>query len=854
MKTWTTPAERRLDEYLAERVAREALDGADAAELKEDLRRHVYEEAERRPDPSIGLMQLETILGSLDGGYRPPPPPALPRSKRRTGLMWTFGVILPALVLLLELVSSFCGGVFFNPVPTWWHVLLVALVPAVNAWLLTGACHGTDRAKGAAAGAALVIACFYALLFLPLIHWSLFALIFFGLGIVSLTPILAALASWKVGRDIRAGSAGPATFRIGWRLGAAAAVLALGILEAPAIWTRVNLAQAVSGKENQATAIERLRMWHSERSLLAACYESGGFDAGATRDITDWIGGAAWVAAFGGNVRVDPSTIDSRREIFFRVTGRPFTSVPPPAALARRSGGRGGVMNEWEFDDHLGGDEVAVRLRHLDLKESRFDGHLDSASAIGYGEWTMVFRNQAANAQEARCLVKLPPGGRVSRLTLWVEGEPREAAFSSVSKVKAAYKEVAVQQRRDPVLVTVAGLDTVLVQCFPVPARGEMKIRFGVTAPLDGLRWELPKIVERNFGSTASLEHVVWLQGDHGFQLSGGGDALAAAPDGNGRSLLAALPPDVAMGRGLAVVSEPLAGEPEVVWCEDRFAAESEKFLLREPRRLRTEGSGKVVLVIDGSAAMAGTGGWLAAALSERTIALLADDTARRVDARELARHRFTGGRDNEPALREALRISREHGGLPVVWVHGPQAAEVSRAEALLQMLERGAVLPVIYAVEAVPGPNRLAQALRGPGALRRGPEPGPGGEGFGDFLNGLLDGRDHSGWTWSRAATPPAEGKRVWDQLARLWAMETAEDSRMLVEDEAMRPQIAARYQLVTRVSGAVVLETMEQFARHGLTPVDADAVPHLPSVPEPSSALLLLVSAAAALLRRQR
>ena len=171
----------------------------------------------------------------------------------------------------------------------------------------------------------------------------------------------------------------------------------------------------------------------------------------------------------------------------------------------------------------------------------------------------MVFKNTSANPQEARCQVRLPRDGRVSRLTLWVNGEPREAAFSTVSKVKAAYKAVAVVQRRDPVLVNVVGPDTVMVQCFPVPAHGEMKIRFGVTAPLDGGRWEMPRIVERNFGTTSTLEHAVWLQGDRGFDLTGTGKKLAAHRDGEGHSLPATLAGSTVMDSGIALVADPLA-------------------------------------------------------------------------------------------------------------------------------------------------------------------------------------------------------------------------------------------------------------------------------------------------------
>jgi hypothetical protein len=61
-------------------------------------------------------------------------------------------------------------------------------------------------------------------------------------------------------------------------------------------------------------------------------------------------------------------------------------------------------------------------------------------------------------------------------------------------------------------------------------------------------------------------------------------------------------------------------------------------------------------------------------------------------------------------------------------------------------------------------------------------------------------------------------------------------------------------KYQLVTAYSGAVVLETAEQYRRHGLTPVDPAAAPAVPSVPEPGVVMLLLPAAMIALLRRRR
>lgn len=278
---------------------------------------------------------------------------------------------------------------------------------------------------------------------------------------------------------------------------------------------------------------------------------------------------------------------------------------------------------------------------------------------------------------------------------------------------------------------------------------------------------------------------------------------------------------------------------------------------MREPVTVTRPAAKQLVVVIDGSLSLADAKGWivnaLAAQASGKLQLILADDHARVVTLEELKRHDFTGGRDNEPALREAIRFARESGS-PVVWLHGPQAVKLSQPEALLQSLERGTVHPVIHDVEAVAGPNRLAEAIYRTGCLHRGPSLTMPENDFPAFLENLLTERREMAWNWKRAVVADGlEGTKVWDQLARMWAASVAEDPRSGLTAEA-RPELAARYQLVTAVSGAVVLETQQQYAEHGLTPVDPNAAPSIPGVPEPSTGALVILTAAAALLRRRR
>ncbi len=77
---------------------------------------------------------------------------------------------------------------------------------------------------------------------------------------------------------------------------------------------------------------------------------------------------------------------------------------------------------------------------------------------------------------------------------------------------------------------------------------------------------------------------------------------------------------------------------------------------------------------------------------------------------------------------------------------------------------------------------------------------------------------------------------------LARLWA--AAEVRRLAAAGPAGHAEalaLAVKHQLVTPVSGAVVLETKAQYDAHGLHPVDPATVP---TVPETGSVAVLLIA----------
>ena len=304
-------------------------------------------------------------------------------------------------------------------------------------------------------GIACGIATLYTLLFLPVLPLALVGMLIYGLGFLPLTPVLALLAAligrWAL-RRMAATMLIPAIPALGW--GCGLALLLLISAEVPITFTRLGMQMATAeAPETRQQGLRWLRTVGSADLLLRACYQRPG-------RATDILGA---LLAFG-----HPVHPDAARTLYYQVTGMPFNAVPPPTDLRQsRAAFWGGEI----FDIDRGAPMVGGRVPGLSMASSRLDGSVDADAALAYLEWTLIFKNDASVPREARAQIALPAGGVVSRLTLWIDGEPREAAFGTRSAVRQAYERV-VRRQRDPVLVTTSGPDRILVQAFPVPGAG----------------------------------------------------------------------------------------------------------------------------------------------------------------------------------------------------------------------------------------------------------------------------------------------------------------------------------------------------------------------------------------------
>lgn len=782
-------------------------------------------------------------------------------------VIFTAGVLLPLHSLVMELVTHACSGQFFDPIPSWWHVLLVLLMPVGLALVAVAKKREDGRwkrigslAHGVVLGSALLYVGAMGPMNLVGVVMLPFSVLAIGepiipLLVLAMTGPIAALIVWlgSVWRVWRWNE------RRWWIGGLLAGCVMVVIAELPMVLVHERLLAAerqLRDNESDPEAFERLRTAGQEAFLHRLCYSGGSPGKfGPLGHFFDKQNGLGGMLLWRTGITTSGFGEEALRTIYFRVTGTPFSDIPPARPASGSSRGLDWVddtsRDGFAWDEKRGGDEVGARLKGLSLATSRMDWHVDAPSALAHGEWTLEFRNTHANAQEARCQMLLPPGGCVSRLTLWINGEPREAAFGAKSAVKAAYQQVVQVERRDPVLVNMVGPDRVMTQCFPVPPNGLMKIRLGITAPAeDGLR--MPLIIDRNFVIADGLKHAVWVQSKAA--LVDNSDATDAV---KGKDGLWSWQEEVRHAQIANLAFESEEKPAPKVWAEDALAGSEPKFVVQELSEAQ-EAQKQLIVVIDASAKLAPHAAMIRSALEKLPARIFAstDAGAEEVKASALTAKAFRGGRDAVPALKAALKAARQTTGeTAIVWLHGPQPVDMTGKEVIAQLLERDAAPPVIHAIGLVQGRNKLLEDLYDTTALQSGGRWDGSEAGLASELQRVHE-RKSLKRIFNHVSAAPTDAPQVWDQLAR-HAVFTEVMAAFQGRDRVPEAQAkkAAQHQLVTPYSGAVVLETQAQYNRAGLKPVDGSTTPQIPSgVPEPSRALLLLLGLTGLLARRRR
>jgi len=476
----------------------------------------------------------------------------------------------------------------------------------------------------------------------------------------------------------------------------------------------------------------------------------------------------------------------------------------------------------------------------LSLEESVIDGWADGDGMVGYLEWTMVVRNHGSRNREAVSTIQLPKGATVSRVTLWVNGEEREAAFAAKAKVTEAYQRV-VRRKRDPILVTTDGLDRIQVRCFPVLRGDSMRFRIGISMPLDldsstQAVLPLPFFVNRNFNLPDKTRHHLWIESRGILELPLEGAAVSLASDGKNRleaSISGSKLPDIASA---IRVSRQDVSTVWNTWDDGELAVVGT--LKKTTARQRP-----AVVVIDGSWAMRSR--WnevlnlLENAPHVRRVFLADKDVrefafstpeSRTRTLHSLRNYEPNQGRDNVTALRTAWSTASRIADSQIIWIHAPQPYALSTI--LWRPFNRSDG-PGLVDVPVMIGPNVLVDELPQLTSVHSVP----------------LIGKDSDNF-WKRVArietlpfdlgqgSPPVNAHQTSRHLTRIWALQQIHQKL----DEGIEwddlVSIAEHYRIVSPVSGAVVLETNAQYREAGLQ------VPknNLPQTATPALLLLMV------------
>lgn len=742
-------------------------------------------------------------------------PPIQPRLTFTDKFNLVAGVILPAIAITVEASTHLSASVFFDPIPTAWHLAMVILMPLAQLHVWFTIRRGTPNRlmlAGFINAAVIGISLFYALCYLPFAPVAVLTILIV-VGLLPLAPFLSLIAAIMMRQQLRriAATASRKNFALGTKgllAGLGVTVVAIGMIELPATLTRYGLQMAASSSAQTRTrGIRFLRTYGSQDQLLKSCYNQ-------TRNTTDILGDLFSTE--------NPVSIDEARKIYYRVTGETFDMSAPP----RRVAGRLISQQVFDYTNDQRGTRIGGKLKDLWLSNSKLEGTIDSDGGVGYLEWTLTFQNDPEQTKEARAEIQLPPGGIVTRVTLWDEDREIEAEFGSRRRVQ---EEVQTSYGRQPVLVTTAGRDRILVQALVGGA--EMKFRLGITVPLvlesrSNVRLLLPHFEGRNFRIPDNVNHKIWFESRRPIATEYAGLYYGQMP--NESFILGGQITDNDLSRTERSLLIPRFDRDTGTWSSNPLDPEGtivkQWIEERTPAHLR-----RIVLVVDTSASMADLEPEINAALGvlPRGIDLklvLADaDWLQETEHKDsvgtdlegasalLATATFTGGADNAPALRKAWDLAAETpGNNAIVWIHNPQLVQLDSIEVVRNRWLTRPYGPLLYSVQTSKGPDEIVQSLDGinevksvtrMGTLRADLER------LFRQLSGQIKTFEFVRSVKHADLPEDTEGYRTSDSLAKLWAND--EVVRILdARDESYSTasKLAMRYQLLTPVTDAAV------------------------------------------------
>lgn len=661
---------------------------------------------------------------------------SISQPKSKSGRFFDFfllfgGVLLPVAAVAYESLTHTCARTFFDPLPGTLHAVLFSLIPISNflAWLSLR-CDMSPHygfmllANGMAVGIGLL----YTLMFLPIMPISCVAVVV-GLGWFGLAPFLSLISLWRGGVHVTKLSGAASTYFHAAQVKHLGHVIVLTLViavELPSTLTRIAIDMACEGKQQ---GLDILRAFGNEEVMLRACYERSG-------RATDVLGSLYEVSHH--------HDINKVREIFYKTTGRAFNSLPIPDS-ARATMLHVGLINafdegisaapgfeaddEFDRDPDVAGEAVSGVSRGLGVAKSVITADVDADAAVAQCNWYLSLDNKSNYDREVRTKIKLPHGAVINQASLIVDGKEYEAAIQGRSEARTTY-QAAVAQRRNPLLVSTCGLDSVLVQCYPVPPKHDIKLRIGMVTPLSLDRNRqgvlvLPQFEERNFQINVPHDLTIISTGD--ISMSGkmekgrstGGFTATGKIDGS----------ELAKGDGIVHIARN--AKITQFWSEDSV---SNNIIVEEMVPAKWAKAPKhLYVVIDGSNCMKSAMKDIASALSQLpgdmhvklmfvgdrgderlTKGYFRAGSAKFADSLERLKQEIcVGGQSDCETVCSAIRSASKKTDPAVLWIHGAQPVSDPHEYKNLVLSQNQDPI-TLYDMQISSGPNGLSAELDG--------------------------------------------------------------------------------------------------------------------------------------------
>lgn len=647
-----------------------------------------------------------------------------------------FGVLVPTAAIIFETQTHFCALSFFDPLPSMTHVMFFSLIPLTSlmAWLAGRRKFNPDTDMTTHAGVlslfsgmAMGIAILYSLMFLPMAPISILAIALLGMGLLGLSPMLSIpciLKSGKVASSLAERENSYADPHQLKHIGHLIILVMVIALELPSTLTRIHLAQAAdSNPQTQLNGLKWLRSFGNEEVLLRACYERSG-------RATDILG-SLWEFSH-------PTGVQAARDVFYKVTGKPFNTVPIPAAARATMQNAGimsdpadlnaGVEDEFDYDADIAGEIVSGVARGLSISGSKISGTIDPDATLANLQWAFTLSNTSKYDREARAKILLPPNAVVSKATLTVNGEERDAVIMGRSEARAIYRR-AVVEKKDPLLVSMCGPDNLLVQCFPVRPNDKMLIKLYMAAPMqmtstDHAMLMLPAFDERNF--QIDVHHDVDLASNgKSVDLSCKGLKTTAKGD---KVLITGAVDTAELARGDTTLSASRNQQVTTVFADASTESRGQDLVdvVRSvqsaqfsPAVEHHAAPASLTVLIDGSVGMSP---FLPAVLNglqalptnvSTSIEFVKDGEAVLNSADELTNVRCEGGQENAAPLLKALSKHSSTNG-SVLWIHAAQPICNNATKSHIQRVFDYSTSPVLlYDMQVVAGANEILDGCR---------------------------------------------------------------------------------------------------------------------------------------------